>query len=103
MEVTKFGIVMLVNPLQFSNAELPIEVTELGIMIEVKLLWPENAELPIEVTELGIIVFLHPIINILVSVSIIALQLFLESYTVFPSYTTIVFKLLQLLNTSLPI
>ena len=44
----------------------------------------------------GIIVFSHPLIILLVEVSMIALQLSLESYTLFPSETTILFKLQQL-------
>ena len=44
-----------VIPLQFWNAELPMEVTEPPMVTEVILLQPENAELPIEVTELGMV------------------------------------------------
>ena len=47
------------------------------------------------VTVLGITVFLQPVINVFVDVSIIALQLFRESYTVFPDSTTIDVKPLQ--------
>ena len=43
----------------------------------------------------GITVFLQPVINVFVDVSIIALQLFRESYTVFPDSTTIDVKPLQ--------
>jgi hypothetical protein len=39
--------------------------------------------------EFGIIVFLHPKIKVFVSVSIMALQLFLLSYLVLPSSTVI--------------
>jgi len=42
------------------------------------------------------VVFLQPAINVLVDVSIIALQLSLESYTAFPDYTKIEVKPLQL-------
>ena len=101
--MTELGIVTEVKPLQFSNAELPIEVTELGIVMLINPLQPKNAELPIEVTESGIIVFLQPEINVLVSVLIIALQLSLESYTEFPLLTTIDSKLLQPMNAELPI
>ena len=43
MEVTLFGIVTEVKPLQPLNALLPIEVTLFGIVTEVKPLQPENA------------------------------------------------------------
>ena len=75
MLVTEFGMVMLVNPLQ-----------------------PENAELPMLVIEFGIMVFLHPAIKVLVCVSIIALQLLRLSYFVFPEATTIFVKPSQFLN-----
>ena len=50
---------------------------------------PQNASFPICVTELGIIVFLQPTINVCDSLSIIALQLCLESYLGF-SLSTII-------------
>lgn len=53
-------------------------VTELGIVIAVRPL-PAKASSPIEVTELEIVVFIHPTIRVLLSVSIIALQLLRES------------------------
>ena len=40
-----------VSPLQYSNAEFPIEVTEIGMVNEVSPLQPENASGPIVVTE----------------------------------------------------
>ena len=54
-------------------------------------------------TELGITVFLHPNISVLVADSTIALQLFLESYTLFPLPTTMVVKPLQEPNAKSPI
>ena len=48
---------------------------------DVKPVHLEKAYFPIDVTELGIIVALHPAINSLVEVFIIALQDSLESYT----------------------
>ena len=48
------------------------------------------------VTLLGIIVVLHPECSVFVAVSIIALLLFRESYTGFPSSTTIEVKPRQL-------
>ena len=47
------------------------------------------------VTELGMIVLLHPVISVLVAVSIMALQLFRLSNTVLFSSTTILVKPLQ--------
>ena len=48
MEVTPFGIVILVNELQPSNAEEPMEVTPFEIVILVNELQFLNAEEPIE-------------------------------------------------------
>lgn len=47
------------------------------------------------VTLLGITVFLHPLINLLLSFSMMALQSLRESYTVLPSCTLMVSKLIQ--------
>ena len=80
---------------QPSKAELPIDVTELGITTDVKTLQTENAKMPISVTEFGMIELLQPCSNLLVAVSIIALQLSLESYTVFPLSTVMLSKPLQ--------
>ena len=85
-------MVIDVKPEQPLNAYSPIEVTELPIVTDVKPRQLSNAYSPIEVTELGITVFLHPNISVLVADSTIALQLFLESYTVFPLSTTMVVK-----------
>ena len=70
----------------------PMLFTEFGIVIEARLEQPEKAAYPILVTEFGITVFLHPAINVLDSVSIMALQLFLLSYFLFPCSTVIFFK-----------
>ena len=43
MLVTEFGIVMLVKPLQPTNAASPMLVTDFGIVMLVKLLQQENA------------------------------------------------------------
>ena len=64
----------------------------------VKPLQPKNARSPIEVTELGIIVFLHPLINMFVAVSIMALQFSRESYTELPLSTFMLVKPLQSQN-----
>ena len=63
--------------------------------IDVKPLQYAKAQLPILVTSLGITVFLQPLINTLVAVSIMALQLYRLSYIEFLSSTTIDVKLLQ--------
>ena len=57
---------MVVNPLHLSNAELPMEVTVLGMTV-----------------------FLHPIINLFETVSMMALQSSLESKMVLPDSTII--------------
>ena len=69
----------------------------------VKPLQPENALSPIEVTELGIIVFLHPLINVFVAVSIMALQFSRESYTELSLSTFMLVKPLQPPNAPRPI
>ena len=79
-----------------------MDVIDSGIAMEVRPL-KEKAFHPIEVTELGIMVVLQPRINTLSAVRMIALQLFLESYTGFPTSTTICSKSLQPDNMLLPI
>ena len=54
------------------------------------------------VTSPGMVEPLHPIINVLLSFSIIALQLLRESYFVLPASTVIVAKLLQSAKTPTP-
>ena len=53
------------------------------------------------ITPLGIVVFLHPLIRVLVAVSMIALQLLRLSYTLLPDVTVIDLRFLQL-NASSP-
>ena len=60
--------------------------------MEVRPLQDAKAQSPMLVTLLGIVVLLHPAINVLDDVSIIALQLLRESYLVFPFSTTMVVK-----------
>ena len=83
---------------QFSNARLSISLTELGMVID-DILVSENAPIPIFLISWGIFVFLQPEIKVLVSVSIIALQLFLESYVSLLESTFISFNLEQFLKT----
>lgn len=59
---------------------MPIDKTEFGIVMDVSLGQPKNAAILIFVTELGMMVFLQPVISLFVAVSMIALQLSLESY-----------------------
>ena len=56
MLVTLLGIVILVKPLQYSNAAVPMLVTPLPIVILVKPLQPPNAQPPMLVTVLGIVI-----------------------------------------------
>ena len=70
---------MVFSPLQPEKAPSPMLVTLFGIIIEVRPLQPEKALSPIDVTLLGIMVFLHPSINMLDAVLIMALQLSRES------------------------
>ena len=96
-------MVMFVMPLQPEKAQPPIAVTELGMETLVKPLQPQKPHLPIEVMQLGMVVFLQPASKVFVAVSIIALQLSLESYLELPLSTTIDSKLVQPLNIKLPI
>jgi hypothetical protein len=89
--------------LHSSKALMPMKVTALGMVTEVRPSHSSKAISPIEVTLAGITVFLHPCINVLLAVSIIALQLFRESYFVFPLSTWIDSKLEQLEKEALPI
>ena len=88
---------------QFPKASSTIVVTELGIMIEVRLEQFQNALTPILVTEFGIIEFIHPVIKVLDFVSIMALQLFLLSYLLFPSSMIIEVRPEQAENAPVPI
>jgi len=95
MLVTFLGIVIEVRPLQLLKAAAPMPVTLSGIKMEVRLVQLEKAEEPMLVTLFGIVVFGQPAIRVFVPVSIIALQLSRESYTLFSDSTTMEFKLLQ--------
>ena len=79
MLVTPAEISILVRPLQYSNADSPMLVTPAGISILVRPLQLSNALFPMLVTPAGILLDLHPRINVLLPVSIIALQLSLLS------------------------
>ena len=92
---TEWGITTYDRLIQFSNAATPMHVTEVGIIMLVKPLQLKNAPSPIEITEFGMVVFWQPKINVLVAVSMMALQLFRESYTVFPLATATLARPLQ--------
>jgi len=68
-------------------------VTLLGMVTEDSFVRPLNAELPMELTSSGIIVLLHAIRSVFVVVSIIALQLLRESYSILLLSTAIDAKL----------
>jgi hypothetical protein len=70
-------------------APYPIDRTDSGIVIDDNST-QDKAQGPIAVTLSGIIVFLHPSRRVFVAVSIIALQLFLESYSRFSGETEMV-------------
>ena len=72
-----------------------MDVIELGMVMLVKSVQTLKASSPMEVTELGITVFLHPAMSLLLLVSMMALQLLRESYTVLPLSTTIDSILIQ--------
>ena len=95
MEVTEFGMVTEVKPVQPKNADTPMPVTEFGMVTEVKPVQPENADPPMLVTEFGITVVLQPETKVLVSVSIMALQLPRLSYFGLPKATTMEVKPVQ--------
>ena len=91
-----------VKLLQLEKACMPIVLTELGIFSVVKPQYIKDCS-PIDVTVFGMVVFLQPIIKLLVSVSIIALQLSRESYLLLSSSTIIDDKEEQSKNVDIPI
>ena len=70
---------MDVRPLQPKKALSPMDVTLLEMVIDVRPMHSQKAQEPMDVTLLGMTVFLQPEISVLVAVSMMALQLFLES------------------------
>ena len=89
MHVTPSGILTDVSPEQPSKAWSPMLVTLSGILTDVSSLQKLNAEFPMLVTPSGMVVLLHPFKSVLDDVSIIALQLFRESYLGFAEETEI--------------
>ena len=79
MLFTLLGNVSSVKPLQPLKALYPMLVTLLDNVSSVKPEQPQKAEFPMLVTLFGMTLFLHPAIKVLVSVSIIELQLSRES------------------------
>ena len=74
------------------KASCPIPVTEWGIVMDVSPVQFVKALPLMNVTELGIIVFEQPAIKWFDDVSMIALQLPLESYALFPFSTLMEFS-----------
>ena len=87
--VTLFGIVIEDSESQRENTLRPRVVTLFGIVIEVREEQLRKAPLARVVIVLGMIVFLHPLISVLVAVSISALQFSRLSYLALPFSTTI--------------
>jgi hypothetical protein len=87
--VTSGGMTSSVSPLQLLKAYSPIVVTRCGRVMEVSSVQPKKARGPMADTDAGITVFLQPATRVLVAVSMMALQLFLESYTGLPAATVI--------------
>ncbi len=79
MLVMLFGNVSSVKPLQPWKAYHQMLVMLLGNVSSVKPVQPRKASYQILATLFGMTLFLHPAINVLVSVSIIELQLSRES------------------------
>ena len=77
-------------------------VTPSGKEIDARLVQLEKADLPILFTLSGITVFLQPATRVFVAVSMMALPLFLLSYVVFPTLTTIEARLEQAEKAPLP-
>ena len=65
-----------------------MDVTLLGMVMEVRPRHSWKAAKPMDVKLLGMVVFLQPQISVFVEDSMIALQLFLESYLVLPLSTS---------------
>ncbi len=87
---------------QPQNASWPMLVTLLGMEMEVRLEHPQKANPPMLVTVFGMVEFLQPAIRVLEDVSIMALQLFLESYLGFDGSIKMVFNIEQHQKTRLP-
>ena len=95
ISVTDGGIEMLVRLEQPEKASSIISVTDGGMETLVRLEQPEKALSPIFVTDGGMVVFLHPLISVLLSVRIMALQSSRESYTLLSLETVILVRLEQ--------
>jgi hypothetical protein len=63
--------------------------------MSLRLLIFKNAYAPMAFTEFGMTVFWQPAINVLLAVSMMALQLPRESYTVLPLSTVMFSRLIQ--------
>ena len=94
---------MLVSAVHPINAYSPIHFTDSGMLMLVSALHCSNAPSPIHVTDSGITVLANPCIRQFVLVSMMALQLFRESYTLFSSATTMLVSALHPSNAQSPI
>ena len=103
MVFTLAPIVTDVSPVHSKKALPPIVKILFGMTIEVRPMQELNAFSPMVGISFGIIVFLQANMRLAVCVSIIALQLYLESYTVFPLSTLIDSTPVQPLKAPLPI
>lgn len=103
IEVKVWGRSTDINPLQYKKAPISIETTPSGIFMELIVVIPVKAYFPMDVTPFGIIVALHPDIRVLVFVSIMALQLSLESKVTLALSTIIERRELQLEKALSPI
>ena len=79
ISVTDGGMEIFVRLVQPEKTAFPISVTNGEMEILVRLEQPEKAPYSILVTDGGMIVFSHPLISVLVSVWIMALQSSRES------------------------
>ncbi len=79
MCLTAFDICSCSNAEHPLKASSPMEMTELGMTRDVRAVHFENAELPIYLTVFGMMVLRQPIISVLVSFSMMPLQLSRES------------------------
>ena len=95
ISVTDSEMLMLVSALHLANAHSLISVTVSGMLMLVSASHSSNALSPISVTDSGITVLVQPCIRRFAFVSMMALQLPRESYTLFPSATIILVSALH--------
>ena len=99
---TLSGIINALSHELPQKAYFPMILTPSGNIASVNVI-SRNALAPIVVTSCGTIVVEQPTISVLLAVLMMALQLFRESYTEFPSATFKDFRLVQQTNAFSPI